>query len=236
MARGPGAQARALELLRPAERARHARFRHDADRQMFLLGRVMARTIVGEALGESPDDWPWREGPRGRPEIDLPGLRPVVQPRPQRRTGRLRDRTDGSGGRRCRAPGPGATRAQSHPPLLRGRRGRRRRGAGRRLARPLPEVLDAQGVLSEGASGSACPSICPMSGSVCIPAPTAAFTGGLAGADAGLGLRSPGSGPASLRRRRGSPPMDLTPTHVHHRPFPGTMVAMTRRHDAGPRR
>jgi 4'-phosphopantetheinyl transferase len=41
---------------------------------MFLLGRVMARTIVGRALDRRPDAWPWREGPRGRPEIDIPGV------------------------------------------------------------------------------------------------------------------------------------------------------------------
>ncbi len=68
--RDSGAVARALPLLRPAERERFDRFRQDADRQMFLLGRVMARTLVGNALGVAPHDWPWREGTRGRPEID----------------------------------------------------------------------------------------------------------------------------------------------------------------------
>ncbi|MEO8481368.1 MAG: 4'-phosphopantetheinyl transferase superfamily protein [Acidobacteriota bacterium] len=63
-----------LGWLAPRERDRYGRFRHDADREMFLLGRVMARTLVGRALGRRPDEWPWREGPRGRPEIDLPGV------------------------------------------------------------------------------------------------------------------------------------------------------------------
>lgn len=36
---------------------------------MFLLGRVMARALVGRALGVNPLEWPWREGERGRPEI-----------------------------------------------------------------------------------------------------------------------------------------------------------------------
>jgi 4'-phosphopantetheinyl transferase len=66
------ARARALAILRPAERERYRRFRHEADRQMFLVGRVMARAIVGDALGVSPHDWPWREGLRGRPEVDRP--------------------------------------------------------------------------------------------------------------------------------------------------------------------
>jgi 4'-phosphopantetheinyl transferase len=70
--RSAGAQERAVAVLNPAERVRHGRFRHDDDRHQFLLGRVMARAIVGDALGVPPDAWRWREGPRGRPEIDEP--------------------------------------------------------------------------------------------------------------------------------------------------------------------
>jgi len=62
----------ATEWLQPVERERFARFRHSSDRSMFLLGRVMARAIVGRALGVAPTAWRWREGPRGRPEIDEP--------------------------------------------------------------------------------------------------------------------------------------------------------------------
>jgi 4'-phosphopantetheinyl transferase len=40
---------------------------------MFALGRLMARTLVGRALGVAPDKWAWREGPHGRPEIDHDG-------------------------------------------------------------------------------------------------------------------------------------------------------------------
>lgn len=39
---------------------------------MFLLGRVMARALVGRALGLAPCDWAWREGERGRPEVGRP--------------------------------------------------------------------------------------------------------------------------------------------------------------------
>lgn len=70
LARDDDARARALDMLRPAERERHGRFRHDDDRHMFLIGRVMARAIVADAIGEAPHDWPWREGPHGRPEVD----------------------------------------------------------------------------------------------------------------------------------------------------------------------
>jgi 4'-phosphopantetheinyl transferase len=64
---------RGLAWLSPPERLRYARFVHDDDRWMFLMGRVMARTLVGRALGCDPTAWRWREGPHGRPEIDEPG-------------------------------------------------------------------------------------------------------------------------------------------------------------------
>ena len=63
---------RALAWLSPADHARHERYRFQADRDMFLLGRVMARALVGQALGVEPAAWEWREGPRGRPEIADP--------------------------------------------------------------------------------------------------------------------------------------------------------------------
>lgn len=65
-------RARALAWLSPADHLRHERYRFQADRDMFLLGRVMARALVGQALGVGPRDWEWREGPRGRPEIADP--------------------------------------------------------------------------------------------------------------------------------------------------------------------
>jgi len=58
--------------LPPADRDRHDRFRRESDRAMFLLGRAMARVLVGEALGCDPQAWPWREGARGRPEVGIP--------------------------------------------------------------------------------------------------------------------------------------------------------------------
>jgi len=64
--------AQSLAWMAPVERARFDRFRHDADRSMFALGRLMARTLVGRALGVDPAAWAWREGPHGRPEVDHP--------------------------------------------------------------------------------------------------------------------------------------------------------------------
>lgn len=68
-------RARALEWLQAAERDRYDRYRFDADRRMFLLGRVVARALVGRALGVAPMAWRWREGPRGRPEVGEPECR-----------------------------------------------------------------------------------------------------------------------------------------------------------------
>jgi 4'-phosphopantetheinyl transferase len=64
--------ARWLTTLTPAERSRYDQYRLPADRAMFLLGRAMARTLVGRALGRGPTDWVWREGPRGQPQIADP--------------------------------------------------------------------------------------------------------------------------------------------------------------------
>ena len=69
--RGRDTHDHALGWLTPAERLRFGRYRRDSDRDMFLLGRVMARAIVGDALGLAPTAWPWREGAHGRPEIDI---------------------------------------------------------------------------------------------------------------------------------------------------------------------
>lgn len=69
----PERSRRAHAWLTEAERVRYGRFVHDDDRLMFLVGRVMARALVGRALGRDPTGWRWREGPHGRPEIDEPG-------------------------------------------------------------------------------------------------------------------------------------------------------------------
>jgi 4'-phosphopantetheinyl transferase len=61
--------AESRQWMSMAERDRFDRFRHDQGRVMFALGRLMARTLVGRALGVSPDAWAWREGPHGRPEV-----------------------------------------------------------------------------------------------------------------------------------------------------------------------
>ena len=64
--------AQSIAWMSRAERDRVDRFRHEDDRVMFAVGRFMARTLVGRALGVDPGAWAWREGPHGRPEIDDP--------------------------------------------------------------------------------------------------------------------------------------------------------------------
>ena len=71
----PARVAQALDWLQPEERTRFDRYRFDRDRMMFLLGRVMARSLVGQALGVAPTAWRWREGAHGRPEIAAPDTR-----------------------------------------------------------------------------------------------------------------------------------------------------------------
>lgn len=44
-----------LDLLSPTERDRCAAYRRQADRQRFLTGRVLARTVAGEHLGIAPE-------------------------------------------------------------------------------------------------------------------------------------------------------------------------------------
>lgn len=63
----------AMVWMTDDERVRAGKFRHETDRLMFALGRLMARTLVGRALEVDPSAWPWREGPHGRPEIAQPG-------------------------------------------------------------------------------------------------------------------------------------------------------------------
>jgi 4'-phosphopantetheinyl transferase len=72
LAEDPSQRQRAFACLTAPERERFARFRHDDDRWMFALGRMLARDMVGTALGIGPSEWQWREGPHGRPEIDRP--------------------------------------------------------------------------------------------------------------------------------------------------------------------
>jgi 4'-phosphopantetheinyl transferase len=65
----PDLRARALAALSTSDRDRYVRFRRAVDRDMFLLGRILARALVGRALRLDPYSWGWQDGERGRPEI-----------------------------------------------------------------------------------------------------------------------------------------------------------------------
>lgn len=68
----PGWHQAALDSLTTVERARFDRFRHEDDRWMFAMGRLLARDMVGHAVGCAPRALQWREGAHGRPEIAAP--------------------------------------------------------------------------------------------------------------------------------------------------------------------
>lgn len=64
--------------LSDAERERAARFHHLSDRWEFVLGRLMARHLVGERCGVAPSVFRFVENEHGRPEIAHPDLeRPI---------------------------------------------------------------------------------------------------------------------------------------------------------------
>ena len=56
------------------ERARAARFHHMSDRWEFVLGRLMARSLLAARTGVAAGDFQFVENPHGRPEIAGPAL------------------------------------------------------------------------------------------------------------------------------------------------------------------
>jgi 4'-phosphopantetheinyl transferase len=72
LADDPAVATRTIASLPNADRARAAKYRVDRDRAMFVGGRIMARRLIGDALGLDGDGWELGEGERGRPEIAAP--------------------------------------------------------------------------------------------------------------------------------------------------------------------
>lgn len=60
---------RARAVLAPDEAARAERFRAPADPDGFVVGRVLARVLLAEALGLAPAEVPLRVDDRGRPHL-----------------------------------------------------------------------------------------------------------------------------------------------------------------------
>ncbi len=61
----PGAYA----LLTEAERVQHQRFIPPGKRREYLVARVLARTVLGDALGIAPESVHFTTNPWGRPEV-----------------------------------------------------------------------------------------------------------------------------------------------------------------------
>jgi 4'-phosphopantetheinyl transferase len=60
-------------LLNPCERERRDRFRQDADRQRYQLGRALLRLVLAAWLDCDPESPAFRYGPQGKPELVGPG-------------------------------------------------------------------------------------------------------------------------------------------------------------------
>ncbi len=60
---------RYLDLLSEGERARHARFRFDVHRKLYLVSHALVRTTLSRYAAVRPNAWRFEEGEHGRPEI-----------------------------------------------------------------------------------------------------------------------------------------------------------------------
>ena len=57
-------------ILNDHERARNERYRHQRDRQLHLLARLMCRTILSRYQPDVlPHQWQFQPGPHGKPEV-----------------------------------------------------------------------------------------------------------------------------------------------------------------------
>lgn len=65
----PEDAARLVALLDPQERARQAAFRHDADRQVYLLAHAMKRVALSRVLGTKPEALTFVYDPSGKPSL-----------------------------------------------------------------------------------------------------------------------------------------------------------------------
>lgn len=58
--------------LSQEEQARAARFRFAADRAAFITARAMLRSVLGQYVGDAPDQLAFTAGPHGKPELAAP--------------------------------------------------------------------------------------------------------------------------------------------------------------------
>jgi 4'-phosphopantetheinyl transferase len=67
------------ELMTAGERARNARYMFERSRREHLVGRALVRTTLSRYADVDPRAWVFREGERGRPEIDGPAGAPPLR-------------------------------------------------------------------------------------------------------------------------------------------------------------
>jgi 4'-phosphopantetheinyl transferase len=61
-----------LEGLSQDERVRHARFRFESDRDIYLVAHVLVRRMLARVAGVAPESFAFVAGEHGRPEISAP--------------------------------------------------------------------------------------------------------------------------------------------------------------------
>jgi 4'-phosphopantetheinyl transferase len=66
------AREKLLERLSDDERARHARFRFENDRDIYLVAHVLVRRMLARVSGAASDSFVFEAGEHGRPEIASP--------------------------------------------------------------------------------------------------------------------------------------------------------------------
>jgi 4'-phosphopantetheinyl transferase len=72
-------QGDALSLLSPAERDRHARFRFEIHRKLFLVAHSLVRTSLSRYADLSPSEWQFSKCEFGRPEITRSDGAPLLR-------------------------------------------------------------------------------------------------------------------------------------------------------------
>jgi 4'-phosphopantetheinyl transferase len=61
-------------LMTADERERHASFRFERDRRLFLATRALVRTVLSRYAAVRPGDWRFAAGPHGKPRIAHPAV------------------------------------------------------------------------------------------------------------------------------------------------------------------
>lgn len=68
-----------LEGLSENERVRHARFRFESDRDIYLVAHALVRRMLARVAGAAPESFEFVAGEHGRPEISAPAVASAVR-------------------------------------------------------------------------------------------------------------------------------------------------------------